>query len=54
MMLVEQISLRHNSGPASNKNITATLGLVVHAAGNIYRTRLTIYNLVILQLMELL
>ena len=34
MMLVDQISTRHNEGvPHSERNVTATIGLVVHAAG---------------------
>jgi len=35
MMLVDQISQRKtNNGSENDKNITATLGLVVHAAGD--------------------
>lgn len=34
MMLIDQISQKKTNGNESDKNITATLGLVVHAAGN--------------------
>lgn len=34
MMLVDQVSQKKTNGNESEKNITATLGLVVHAAGN--------------------
>lgn len=33
MMLVDQISSRRSEGVAPDKNLTATIGLVVHAAG---------------------
>lgn len=35
MMLVDQVSQKKTNGNESDKNITATLGLVVHAAGNV-------------------
>lgn len=34
MMLVDQISIRRSEGSAADRNITATLGLVVHAAAD--------------------
>lgn len=34
MMLVDQISIRHSEGVSTDRNITATLGLVVHAAAD--------------------
>lgn len=33
MMLVDQVSSRRSEGVAPDKNLTATIGLVVHAAG---------------------
>lgn len=40
MMLVDQVSQKQTNGNESDKNITATLGLVVHAAGN-HHTQVT-------------
>lgn len=34
MLVVDQISSRHSGGPQNEKSITATIGLVVHAAAD--------------------